>query len=109
MKQWLFLIIAVSFETAATSLLNASEQFKRPIPTISSLVCYGLSFYFLSLTLKTLPVGIVYGLWCGIGIVLVTLIGIVAFKQIPDLPAIIGLVLIMAGVFVINVYSKMQK
>ena len=67
-----------------------------------------LSFYLLSLALRTLPVGIAYGIWGAVGVVLITLIGAFAFKQVPDLPAIIGLVLIIAGVLVINLFSKMQ-
>ncbi|TPD72244.1 DMT family transporter [Flavobacterium microcysteis] len=106
MKNYLFLLVAILFETIATSSLKASEQFTKLIPSLITVIGYIAAFYFLSLTLKTIPVGIAYAIWSGIGIVLITLAGIVLFKQIPDLPAIIGMLLIVAGVVVINVFSK---
>ncbi len=108
MKDWLFLIGAIISETLGTSMLKLSEQFTRPLPSIVCVVGYMLSLYLLSLALRTLPVGIAYGIWGAVGIVLIMLIGVFAFKQVPDLPAIIGLVLIIAGVLVINLFSKMQ-
>ncbi len=71
-------------------------------------VGYGIAFYCLSLTLKTIPVGIVYAVWSGAGIVLITLVAVVLYRQVPDVPAIIGLGLIIAGVAVLNMFSKMQ-
>lgn len=106
MKNYLFLLVAILFETIATSSLKASEQFTKLVPSLITIIGYIAAFYFLSLTLKTIPVGIAYAIWSGIGIVLITLVGIVVFKQVPDLPAIIGLLLIIAGVVVINVFSK---
>jgi len=106
MKNYLFLLIAILFETIATSSLKASEQFTKIVPSLITVIGYIAAFYFLSLTLKTIPVGIAYAIWSGIGIVLITLAGIILFKQIPDLPAIIGMLLIVAGVVVINVFSK---
>lgn len=106
MKHYVFLLMAIAFEIVATSSLKMSEQFTKLIPSIVTVVCYIAAFYFLSLTLRTLPVGIAYALWSAIGIVFITIIGIFAFKQVPDLPAIIGLVLIVAGVVIINVWSK---
>ena len=108
MKDWLFLIGAIISETLGTSMLKISEQFTKPLPSIVCVVGYMLSFYLLSLALRTLPVGIAYGIWGAVGIILIMLIGVFAFKQVPDLPAIIGLVLIIAGVLVINLFSKMQ-
>lgn len=108
MRDWLFLIGAIVCETLGTSMLKLSEQFTKPVPSIVCVAGYMLSFYLLSLALRTLPVGIAYGIWGAVGIVLITLIGVFAFKQIPDLPAIIGLALIIAGVLVINFFSKMQ-
>ena len=108
MKDWLFLIGAIISETLGTSMLKMSEQFTRPLPSIVCVVGYMLSLYLLSLALITLPVGIAYGIWGAVGIVLIMLIGVFAFKQVPDLPAIIGIVLIIAGVLVINLFSKMQ-
>jgi small multidrug resistance pump len=72
------------------------------------LLGYGVSFYMLSLTLKTIPVGIVYAIWSGVGIVLITLVALVMYRQVPDLPAVVGLGLIVAGVVVLNLFSKMQ-
>ncbi len=108
MKDWLFLIAAIVFETVGTMLLKFSEQFSRPLPTIAMLVCYIISLYLLSYALRTLPVGLAYAIWGALGIVFITLIGIFVFKQVPDLPAYIGLVLITAGVLVINLFSKME-
>lgn len=106
MKHYLFLLMAIIFEIVATSSLKMSEQFTKLIPSVITVVCYVAAFYFLSLTLRTLPVGIAYALWSAIGIVFITIIGVFAFKQVPDLPAIIGLILIIAGVVIINVWSK---
>lgn len=106
MKNFIFLGIAILFEIIATLALKKSEQFTQLIPGIITVVGYFAAFYFLSLAIRTIPVGIAYAIWSGVGIVLITIIGAVFFKQIPDLAAIIGLALIMAGVIVINVFSK---
>ncbi|GAB6976069.1 SMR family transporter [Prevotella falsenii] len=89
-------------------MLNKSEQFTRLLPTLLSLAGYGLSFYALSFALREIPVGIAYAIWAGLGIVLITLVGVFFFKQTPDIPAIVGLLLIVAGVVVINLFSKMS-
>lgn len=102
----LFLFVAVVFEVVATSMLKATDGFTRFWPSLVTVVGYGLAFYFLSLTVKTIPVGIVYALWCGIGIVLVTLVGWIVLKQPLDGPALAGMALIVAGVAVINLFSK---
>jgi small multidrug resistance pump len=106
MKNFLFLGIAIIFEIIATSALKKSEQFTQLIPSIITCIGYFGAFYFLSFAIRTIPVGIAYAIWSGVGIVLITIIGAVFFKQIPDLPAIIGLAFIMIGVVVINVFSK---
>ncbi|MFH6995210.1 DMT family transporter [Flavobacterium sp. FlaQc-48] len=106
MKNFFFLGIAIIFEIIATSALKKSEQFTQLIPSIITIVGYFAAFYFLSFAIRTIPVGIAYAIWSGVGIVLITIIGALFFKQIPDLPAIIGLALIMTGVVVINVFSK---
>ena len=106
MKNFFFLGIAIIFEIIATSALKKSEQFTQIIPSIITIVGYFAAFYFLSFAIRTIPVGIAYAIWSGVGIVLITIIGAIFFKQIPDLPAIIGLALIMIGVVVINVFSK---
>jgi small multidrug resistance pump len=102
----LFLVIAVVFEVIATSTLKATEGFTRFWPSVVTVAGYACAFYFLSLPVRTIPVGIVYALWCGIGIVLVTLVGWVVLKQALDTPALIGMGLILAGVIVINLFSK---
>ena len=89
-------------------MLKESEQFTRLWPSILTVAGYGLSFYMLSLALRTMPVGVAYAIWSALGIVLITLIGAFVFHQKPDMPAILGMVLIVAGVVVINLFSKMQ-
>ena len=106
MKNFLFLAIAIIFEIIATPALKKSEEFTKLIPSIITIVGYCGAFYFLSFAIRTIPIGIAYAIWSGVGIVLITIIGAVFFKQIPDLPAIIGLSLILIGVTVINVFSK---
>jgi len=103
---YLYLSLAIITEVIATSALKASEQFSKLGPSILVVAGYGVSFYFLSLVLKTIPVGITYAIWSGIGIVLIAISGVIFFKQIPDVFAIIGMALIIAGVVVINVFSK---
>ena len=103
---WLTLGGAIVCEVIGTSLLQASNQFSRPLPTVGMAVCYGAAFYLLSLTLKNMPVGLAYAIWSGLGVVLISAIGLVAFKQKLDLPAILGLVMIVGGVIVINLFSK---
>ena len=106
MKNFLFLAIAIIFEIIATSALKKSEEFTKLIPSIITIVGYCGAFYFLSFAIRTIPIGIAYAIWSGVGIVLITIIGAIFFKQTPDLPAIIGLSLILIGVTVINVFSK---
>lgn len=103
---WLTLGTAIALEVVGTTLLQASQQFTRLGPVLGMLVCYGLSFYLLSLALRVLPLGVAYALWSGFGILLVTLIGVVVFRQRLDAAAIIGIGLIVAGVVVINLLSK---
>ncbi len=103
---YIYLAIAIVAEVAATSSLKASEEFTRLIPSVIVIVGYGVAFYFLTLSLRTIPVGITYAIWSGLGIVLVTLVGMFLYKQVPDTPALIGMGLIIAGVVVIHVFSK---
>lgn len=103
---YLYLAIAIVSEVIGTSALKASEQFTRPVPSLITLVAFASAFYFLSLTLRTMPVGIAYAIWSGVGIVLISLIALVLFGQKLDLPAVIGMGLIVAGVVVINAFSK---
>jgi small multidrug resistance pump len=105
---FVYLVLAIMAEVIATSALKASIGFTRPLPSIIVVVGYGLAFYLLSLVLRTLPVGVAYAIWAGLGIVLVTLVGIVVFGEKPDLPAVLGISLIVAGVVMLQVFSKMN-
>ena len=105
---YLYLAIAIVAEVAATTALKAADGFTRPLPTLVVAVGYGLAFWLLSLTLRQLPVGLVYALWSGLGIVLVTLLAVVVYGQRPDLPAVVGMGLIVAGVVVLQLFSNMS-
>lgn len=106
MKAKLFLLVAIIFEVIATSYLKKSEQFTRPLASVITVLGYAGAFYFLSLALSGMSIGVAYAIWSGVGIVLVTLIGLLVFGQKVDLPAVIGMVLIVSGVLVINLFSK---
>ncbi len=103
---WLYLAIAIVAEVIGTSALKASDGFTKLYPSLVVIVGYGVSFYCLSLTLRTIPIGIAYAIWSGVGIVLISLIGWLAFNQKLDLPALLGISLIAAGVAVLNLFSK---
>ncbi|MBB3995818.1 small multidrug resistance pump [Sulfitobacter undariae] len=105
MPVYLILALAVLAETIGTTALQASQQFSRIGPSIVVVVAYAVSFYLLSMTLRTLPVGVVYALWSGLGIVLIATIGWVVFGQKLDFAAIIGLLLIIGGIAVIHLFS----
>ncbi len=102
---YFYLAIAIVAEVIGTSALKASESFTRPLPSLVVAVGYGAAFYFLSLALKTIPVGIAYAIWSGVGVALITLIGWLLFKQRLDVPALAGIALIVAGVVVIQLSS----
>lgn len=106
MKNWLFLAIAIVSETIATSALKASDGFTRLWPSLAVVAGYGIAFYFLSLTLRTIPVGVAYAVWSGVGIMLISLVGWIVYGQKLDAAAIAGMGLIVAGVVVMNVFSK---
>lgn len=106
MSPYVHLAIAIVSEVLATSLLKASDGFSRLWPSTGTIVGYLTAFYFLSLTLKTIPTGVAYAIWSGVGIVLISIIGWAVFKQRLDLPALFGIALIGAGVIIINVFSK---
>jgi small multidrug resistance pump len=103
---WLYLTIAIVCEVVATSALKASEGFSRLGPSALVVVGYGAAFYFLSLTLRSIPVGVAYSVWSGLGVVLITLVGWWLFGQKLDAAAFVGIGLIAAGVVVLNVFSK---
>jgi small multidrug resistance pump len=106
MQKWIFLSVAIVSEVIATSALKASEGFSRLWPSLIVAAGYIAAFYFLSLTLKTIPIGVAYAIWSGAGVALIALIAWVFFGQALDAPAIIGLLLIVAGVIVLNSFSK---
>ncbi|MGY6707856.1 MAG: DMT family transporter [Rhizobiaceae bacterium] len=102
----IYLLVAIVFEVLATTALKQTDGFTRLAPSIVTIIGYGFAFYFLALTLRVMPVGVVYAIWSGAGIVFITAIGWLWFRQSLDLPAIVGICLIVAGVLVINLMSK---
>lgn len=106
MENWLFLSMAILAEVVATSALKASDGFSKWLPSLLVVVGYGTAFLFLSLTLRALPMGIVYAIWSGAGVVLITLAAWLFFGQRLDAPAIAGIALIVLGVVVLNVFSR---
>ncbi len=106
MITWAALLGAIALEVAGTTMLQSSQQFTRAWPTAGMAVCYGLAFYLLSIALRQMPVGIAYAIWSGLGVVLISVIGTVVFRQRLDLPAMVGLAMIVGGVVVINLFSK---
>lgn len=103
---YLYLAIAIAAEVVATCSLKATDGFSRPLPSVLAIAGYALAFYMLSLTLRTMQVGVAYAIWCGVGILLVTLISLFVYKQTPDAWAMLGMALILAGVLVIHLMSK---
>ncbi len=102
---YLYLAAAIISEVIATTALKATNEFTRFWPSLLVITGYAAAFYFMTLTLRTFPVGIVYAVWAGAGIVLVTILGYFLYNQVIDLPAVIGITLIIAGVVVIQVFS----
>ncbi|MGL4186698.1 MAG: DMT family transporter [Thiotrichaceae bacterium] len=105
---YLYLAIAIIAEVIATSSLKASAEFTKLWPSVAVVLGYGTAFYFMTLALRQIPLGITYAIWSGLGIVLVTVVGAVVYNEKPDVPALIGMGLIIAGVVVINLFSKMS-
>lgn len=106
MNGYTSLALAIVAEVIATSALQASAGFTRPGPSVLVVLGYGVAFYCLSLTLRTVPVGVAYALWSGLGIVLIIAVGWVLYQQRVDAAALLGMALIMAGVAVIQLFSK---
>lgn len=104
--KWIFLLLAIGGELVGTSALKSAEGFTKVWPSVISIVGYVFAFYFLSLTLKDIPIGIAYALWSAIGIVLVTIVGYFLYGQKLDTPAMIGIGFIIVGVMVMNLFSK---
>lgn len=103
---YVLLFIAIAAEVVATSALKAAEGFTKPLPSVLVVAGYGVAFFCLSLTLRDIPLGIAYAIWSGVGIVLVAVAGLVLYGQKLDLPALVGLGLIIAGVLIVNLFSK---
>ncbi|WP_120635485.1 multidrug efflux SMR transporter [Ruegeria sp. EL01] len=105
-KAYLILLLAVFAETIGTTALQASQQFTRLWPSVLVVIGYGFAFYLMALTLKVMPVGIVYAIWSGLGIFFIALIGFVVFGQKLDWPAVLGLSMILAGILIIHLFSQ---
>lgn len=103
---YFYLAIAIVAEVIATSALKATEEFTQVFPSMIVVVGYVTAFYFMTLVIRTIPIGITYAIWSGVGIAFITLIAAIFYKQVPDLPAIIGIGLIISGVVIIHLYSK---
>jgi small multidrug resistance pump len=103
---YVYLTIAIVGEVIATSALQASQQFTRLVPSLLVVAGYGCAFFFLSLVLQSMPLGVTYAIWSGLGVVLTAVAAAVMFGQVPDLPAILGMALITIGVVVMNLFSS---
>ena len=104
--EWVILYVAVLLEVAATTALKASEGFTRLIPSLIVVAGYGVSFYLMTFALNKIPLAAVYAVWSALGIALISIIGAIRYEENLDAPAIMGLVMIVGGVIVINVFSK---
>ncbi|WP_105645181.1 SMR family transporter [Cronobacter malonaticus] len=102
---WLLLSVAIVCEVIGTTFLKLSEGLTRLLPTLVTAVCYGMAFWCLSVTMRTIPTGIIYAIWSGVGVVLIGVVGWIFLGQKLDLPAMLGMGLIIAGVLVINLFS----
>ncbi|MDU8923760.1 SMR family transporter [Pasteurellaceae bacterium LIM206] len=106
MSPWILLGCAIVVEVIGTNSIKASEGFTKPLPTAIALIAFVIALYLISVITRTLPIGIVYAIWSGVGIVLTSVIAFFLFGQKPDLPAVIGMAMIIGGVLVINLFSK---
>ncbi len=105
---FVYLALAIVAEVVGTTALKATDGFTRLWPSVVVAVSYALAFYLLSLVLRSIPVGIAYAVWAGLGIVLVALVGLVVYGQRPDLPALLGMAMIIGGVVVIQLFSSVS-
>ncbi len=103
---YFYLALAIAAEVAGTSLLKATEEFTKLVPTTFLIIFYAMSFWLMTLALRDLPLGVVYAVWSGLGIVLVAIIGALVYKEMPDLGSIIGMALIISGVVLMPLFSK---
>lgn len=106
MNHWLAIAIAIVAEVIATTALKASNEFTRLVPSLIAALGYGVAFYFMTISMRVLPVGIMYAIWSGLGIVLISILGWLVFRQTLDIAAMVGMGFIIAGVIIINVFSK---
>lgn len=106
MNHWVAIALAIIAEVIATSALKASEEFTQLIPSLLVVVGYGCAFYFMTISLRVIPLGIMYAIWSGLGIVMISIIGWVLYKQALDFAAMLGIAMIVAGVLVIHLFSK---
>ncbi len=104
---YLYLFIAIITEVIATTSLKASNGMTKPLPSVLVVVGYLISFYLLSIVMKTIPIAISYALWCGLGLSLIVFSGMYMYQEVPDMPAIIGMGFIMVGIVIIQAFSKM--
>ncbi|MCU6336885.1 QacE family quaternary ammonium compound efflux SMR transporter [Enterobacter quasiroggenkampii] len=102
----LFLFFSIAMEVVATTALKYTEGFTRTVPSVIAVICYGFAFYSLTIPMKTIPVGVIYAVWSGAGIFLISLVSWIFMKQKLDAPAVIGLLLIISGVVFINLFSR---
>ena len=106
MRAYVYLIIAIAAEVVATSALKRTEQFTKLLPSLTVAIGYLVAFYFLTLVLNSISVGVTYAMWSGMGIVLVTVVSAVVYGEVPDLAAILGMTLIVVGVVIMNIFSS---
>lgn len=106
MNHWVAIALAIIAEVIATSALKASEEFTKLMPSLLVVAGYGLAFYFMTISLRVIPLGIMYAIWSGLGIVMISIIGWVMYKQSLDFAAMLGIGMIVAGVLVIHLFSK---
>ena len=103
---YLYLAIAIIAEVVGTTAMKVSEGFTKTLPTLVLVWGYGIAFYFLSVSLESISVGVAYAMWSGLGVVLVTAAAAILYQQVPDVWAVVGMALIVAGVLVLNLFSK---
>ena len=106
---WLYLAVAIGLEIIGTAALKAADGFTRPLPTIVLTICYIGTYYCLSVAFRTIPIGIAYAIWSGFGIVVISLVGLVIYRQKLDAAGLVGIALIIAGTLVINLLSTASR
>jgi len=106
MKYYFYLALAIVCELFGTSFLQSTDRFTKLFPSLLVIIGVGFSFFFLSKAIQVIPIGIAYAIWSGVGIVFLSIFGAIVYNQKPDFPAVLGIVLILAGVIIINVFSK---